>query len=471
MDEVCQPPAHVSHDAEAGGPHAYTWQIRRAFVRARRAFLGLRLREVSKAILQLRSLLAANAVAPGTRYENALTQLRACLLVVEDDLPRARELLVSTRAAAEGPLATTLLRYIDWLSGERPEPPEQVTHRDADTSTRSPALVRILNLCLNAALEFEHLRPTVAANLAAEALRLAAARYGAGSSASCLPAVLLAQVAYEQGRLAEAEVLIRARMAAIRATGVLECVSRASIVLARLALYQSRSSEAFAILRDAEAIGRMRGWARLTLAARAEHARILLVTVRSRTYETDAARDDPGSSPVGPIGRWDLDVAPRYSSLQAALTRVTSAVPHLHSEDRYRILISCLRIGATHGLYRLFVDAGAPLLPLLRNLSHDPRLLEDQRLNLGPYICLLLRAPVASAARSSDSTTRDCQPLSRRETAILRRIAQGMSNKQIAQSLGITPETVKSHAKNILLKLGTRTRAQAVARVTSMELS
>jgi ATP/maltotriose-dependent transcriptional regulator MalT len=436
----------------------------------------LRFREVSKAIVQIRSLLAAGTPALSSRYGDALTELQGCVLVVEDDLPRARELLlISTRAAAKGTLATTLLRYIDWITGE---PTEQVTHQDAGTSTRGPALVRILDLCLNAALEFEHLRPTVAANLAAEALRLAAERYGTASPASCLPAVLLAQIAYEQGRLTEAEFLIRTRVATIRVTGVLECVSRASIVLARLALHQGRNSEAFAILRDAEAIGRMRGWPRLTHAARAEHDRILLVTGRRTTLEADTSQHAPGLSSVSHTRRWDLDISPRYSSMQAALTRVTSAPAHLQTEDRYRILISCLRIGATHGLYRLFVDAGAPLLPLLRNLSHYPHLLDDQSFNLGPYISLLLRAAVPMlraaaprAARTSGSVTKGCQPLSRRESAILRKIAQGMSNKQIAQSLGIAPETVKSHAKNILLKLGTRTRAQAVAHANSMELS
>jgi len=47
-------------------------------------------------------------------------------------------------------------------------------------------------------------------------------------------------------------------------------------------------------------------------------------------------------------------------------------------------------------------------------------------------------------------------------------IAHGMSNKHIAQSLGITPETVKSHAKSIFVKLATRTRAQAVARAEAI---
>jgi ATP/maltotriose-dependent transcriptional regulator MalT len=67
-----------------------------------------------------------------------------------------------------------------------------------------------------------------------------------------------------------------------------------------------------------------------------------------------------------------------------------------------------------------------------------------------------------------DSAALGYRPLSSRESSILRMIAHGMSNKRIAQSLGIAPETVKSHAKNIFVKLSTRTRAQAVARAESM---
>lgn len=49
-------------------------------------------------------------------------------------------------------------------------------------------------------------------------------------------------------------------------------------------------------------------------------------------------------------------------------------------------------------------------------------------------------------------------------------IARGMSNKCIARSLGIAPETVKTHAKGILSKLKARTRAQAVARAETIGL-
>jgi len=60
--------------------------------------------------------------------------------------------------------------------------------------------------------------------------------------------------------------------------------------------------------------------------------------------------------------------------------------------------------------------------------------------------------------------------LSRRQVGVLQMIARGMSNKCIARSLGIAPETVKTHAKGILSKLEARTRAQAVARAEAIGL-
>jgi LuxR family transcriptional regulator, maltose regulon positive regulatory protein len=58
--------------------------------------------------------------------------------------------------------------------------------------------------------------------------------------------------------------------------------------------------------------------------------------------------------------------------------------------------------------------------------------------------------------------------LSPRERTILELIAQGQSNKEIARELGITPETVKSHVKNIFIKLEVDKRAKAVARAAAI---
>jgi LuxR family maltose regulon positive regulatory protein len=59
--------------------------------------------------------------------------------------------------------------------------------------------------------------------------------------------------------------------------------------------------------------------------------------------------------------------------------------------------------------------------------------------------------------------------LSPRERGILELIGQGRSNKEIARQLGISPETVKSHIKNMFTKLGVERRAQAIYRAALSE--
>lgn len=51
--------------------------------------------------------------------------------------------------------------------------------------------------------------------------------------------------------------------------------------------------------------------------------------------------------------------------------------------------------------------------------------------------------------------------LSERETEVLRMVARGLANKQIAQDLHITEKTVKAHVSSILAKLGLASRTQA----------
>jgi len=51
--------------------------------------------------------------------------------------------------------------------------------------------------------------------------------------------------------------------------------------------------------------------------------------------------------------------------------------------------------------------------------------------------------------------------LTERENEVLRLMARGQSNKQIARSLHISEKTVKTHVSNILSKLGVQSRTQA----------
>jgi DNA-binding NarL/FixJ family response regulator len=96
---------------------------------------------------------------------------------------------------------------------------------------------------------------------------------------------------------------------------------------------------------------------------------------------------------------------------------------------------------------------------------HDETTSADDRIT---RVQVMLRQwAVAQTARLKDA---DGAPLSPRENAVLRLIGRGLSNKRIARSLEIAPETVKSHAKHILKKLNAQTRAEAVALAVEMSL-
>jgi two-component system, NarL family, response regulator LiaR len=65
------------------------------------------------------------------------------------------------------------------------------------------------------------------------------------------------------------------------------------------------------------------------------------------------------------------------------------------------------------------------------------------------YLVREVRAPETTGA------------LTERESEVLRLLAQGQSNKEIAQTLQIVEDTVKTHVKHILSKLGVQSRTQA----------
>ena len=71
-------------------------------------------------------------------------------------------------------------------------------------------------------------------------------------------------------------------------------------------------------------------------------------------------------------------------------------------------------------------------------------------------------APEAAARLMREvSAPENPEALTERETDVLKLVARGMANKQIARSLFIGEKTVKTHVSNILLKLGVNSRTQA----------
>jgi DNA-binding CsgD family transcriptional regulator len=75
----------------------------------------------------------------------------------------------------------------------------------------------------------------------------------------------------------------------------------------------------------------------------------------------------------------------------------------------------------------------------------------------------LRRAPSAPlSAPDGPAETAEAIPLTRRERQVLDGIAQGLSTKEIAQALGISPKTVEFHRSNLLRKFDARSAAQLV---------
>jgi two-component system response regulator DegU len=72
-----------------------------------------------------------------------------------------------------------------------------------------------------------------------------------------------------------------------------------------------------------------------------------------------------------------------------------------------------------------------------------------------------LNAQTEGAMRMYSDPGEPFQPLSKREMEVLTFVTQGLSNKEIAASLGISHQTVKNHVTAILRKLGVDDRTQA----------
>jgi len=61
--------------------------------------------------------------------------------------------------------------------------------------------------------------------------------------------------------------------------------------------------------------------------------------------------------------------------------------------------------------------------------------------------------------------------LSGRERHVLKLVAQGQSNKEIARALGVAPNTIKYHLKGVFSKLGVGNRAQAAVQAQALGIA
>jgi LuxR family maltose regulon positive regulatory protein len=152
-------------------------------------------------------------------------------------------------------------------------------------------------------------------------------------------------------------------------------------------------------------------------------------------------------------------IAIRLSTVQLSAGKVTEAASRFR-----RVLAAC----AAAGLYQTVLDEGPLISKLLQTTRESGNVTADMLSYVDRLVAGLHRAGQDGLAPTSGA--RILSALSPRETDILTLIAEGLSNKEIARSLDIGPETVKSHLKSVFTKLGVERRAQAVSRAQTLGL-
>jgi LuxR family transcriptional regulator, maltose regulon positive regulatory protein len=142
------------------------------------------------------------------------------------------------------------------------------------------------------------------------------------------------------------------------------------------------------------------------------------------------------------------------------------------------------------GYLRVYLDEGKPMRQaLLALLTSDPGQ-HLQTSSISAYVSKLLAAfeqeeqgasrslEAATLPRTAPSLAQQASPVSsslgasltHREQEILRLVAAGASNQEIAQTLVISLATVKKHVSNLLSKLGVASRTQAIAQARLLSL-
>jgi DNA-binding NarL/FixJ family response regulator len=131
----------------------------------------------------------------------------------------------------------------------------------------------------------------------------------------------------------------------------------------------------------------------------------------------------------------------------------TGCKPPGRSFDADEYIYEALRAGASGFLLK---DAPADqLITAVRSLAAGDALID-------PAITRRLISRFALAARGPAGRQGELRQLTARELEVLRLVARGLSNIEIARELVVEENTVKTHVSRILVKLGPRDRVQAV---------
>ena len=305
------------------------------------------------------------------------------------------------------------------------------------------------------------------------------------------------KVLLEWNRLAEAEAFLQLALQEAKRLQHSKLLSLGATHQARLYLARGDIAQAGKALQEAFHLAQLHHHQEAHQEALIEEGRLALLQMDEEAFEQWRAQMDITSScePAFAqeqafllLARWliahqradqVLELLPRWREAARTSGRelvvmqcsLVLALAHAARQERslaLNLLDQTVRLAQSGGFVRLFVDEGPVMRELLAALSTQI----DAKL---PYLQTLLAAFPQTARPAAAPATADApflptnaharlEPLSPREGEILRLIAEGDTNEEIAAQLVIAYTTVKRHVSTILSKLGAANRTQAVAR-------
>lgn len=314
--------------------------------------------------------------------------------------------------------------------------------------------------------------------------------------------VFYTSVVYEANQIAQADHLLNVYLPLARDVGLPDHMILSHAMRSRIAFINGDVDAASLALTELEYLGSQRKLPRVVAAAKLERARLLLLQGHGAAAHDELVRaDDPTlwdreqrqrllAHDIEYMAlarlRWDIvcgDAGACLPRLDAQIQAATTAVRHrrLLALRLLRALAlqrtgntpaavaqtgSALQLACQEGFMRLVLDEGPVIGVLVQRYQalHDSGQARDPL--MGDYLQRLLQAfgPLPSDTEpASELPSYALEPLTRKEIRVLELLVEGYSNSAMAEKLYVSDSTVRTHLRNINMKLGAHSRTQAVA--------
>jgi LuxR family maltose regulon positive regulatory protein len=318
--------------------------------------------------------------------------------------------------------------------------------------------------------------------------------------------VLYAMAMYEANEFEAAERLLNVYLPLARDVGLPDHMITSHAVRSRVLFWRGDVDGASRVLIELETLGHLRKLPRVVATAKLERAVLLMRqgNAQGAREELDRADDKavwervarqrlPAHDVI------DIDIARLrwqvlFGDAGAALAQIDLQLPALHAEGRVRrsrklrilkvmalwrlksfepavdLMRGVLQEGSREGFFRIVVDEGSAVAGAVRatlsamkeaQQAADPIVMDyAQRLvaALGPD-----DGGAEAVTAANGEAAWHVEPLTGKEMRVLKLLAEGYSNSAIAEKLFVSDSTVRTHLRNINMKLSASNRTQAVS--------